>query len=65
MGTMRHIVQNLWNDQSGQDMIEYAMMAALVAVGSAVLLPMEVSSALSHIYARVNSCMTRFGNNGG
>jgi Flp pilus assembly pilin Flp len=62
---MRRFVQELWNNDSGQDMIEYAMMAALVAVGSAVLLPMEVSSSLSHVYSRVNSCMERFGNNGG
>jgi len=34
IATIRPILNNLLNDQSGQDLIEYALIAGLVAVGA-------------------------------
>ena len=34
MKTFRHILSNVLNDESGQDLIEYALIAALIALGS-------------------------------
>jgi len=31
---MKHFFQNLLNDESGQDLIEYALVAALVGLGA-------------------------------
>ena len=36
---MQHFFQRIWNDETGQDLIEYALLAALVATGSAILIP--------------------------
>jgi Flp pilus assembly pilin Flp len=30
---MKQLLQRLWNDQSGQGMVEYALIVGLVAVG--------------------------------
>ena len=49
----------VWDDD-GQDLIEYALLAALVATGSAILMPMSVHYSMSHIYSRVNSCLVQF-----
>ena len=62
---MQHFFQRIWDDETGQDLIEYALLAALVATGSAILIPGAVNDGMSHIYSRVNSCLIRFGNGGG
>jgi Flp pilus assembly pilin Flp len=61
---MRRFVKQLWQNNSGQDMIEYALLAALVATGTAVLIPMSVHGSMSHIYSRVTSCLINLGNSG-
>jgi pilus assembly protein Flp/PilA len=30
---MRNLLKQLWNDESGQGMVEYALIVALVAIG--------------------------------
>jgi Flp pilus assembly pilin Flp len=62
---MQNFFRRLWYDEAGQDLIEYALLAALVATGSAILIPTAVNDSMSHIYSRVNSCLVRFGNGGG
>jgi Flp pilus assembly pilin Flp len=62
---MKNIFRRLWYDEAGQDLIEYALLAALVATGSAILLPPIVHDSMVHIYSRVNSCLVRFGGGGG
>lgn len=44
----------LWSDESGQDMVEYALLASLVAVGSGLFAP-SISENMSTIYSRVAS----------
>ena len=62
---MRQLLRKLWQDNSGQDMIEYALMAALVATGSAILMPMTVSTGVGHMMSRVIVVLERFGNGNG
>ena len=62
---MRRDLLRLWNDDSGQDLIEYALVVALVATGSAILIPQEIHTSLSHVYSRVSSCLERYGTGGG
>ncbi len=35
---MAHLVQALWSDQSGQDLVEYVLIIVLIALGVAVAL---------------------------
>ncbi len=47
----------LWRDERGQDMVEYAMIAAFIAVVSGVFFP-NVSQDVSTIYSKIASTMT-------
>lgn len=47
------IVQN----RHGQDLIEYAMLAAFMAVAAAAVMPMNVGSATSTIFSRLNASL--------
>lgn len=44
----------LIRDQSGQDLIEYALMAGFVAVSAGALLP-SIAPSISSIYSRIGS----------
>lgn len=53
----------LWRlrrDQNGQDLIEYALMLALVAVAGGVMVP-PVGVAVSTIFTKAMSVLARFG----
>ena len=47
----------IWKDQSGQDLIEYALMAGFVAVAAGALMP-SVSTSISTVFSKVSSVMT-------
>lgn len=44
----------VWRDQKGQDLIEYALMAGFVAVAAGAIMP-SVSSSISTIFSKVAS----------
>ena len=48
----------LWRDERGQDMIEYALMAAMVAIAVAAFVPYSMIPAVSHIYSRLQGVMS-------
>ena len=50
----------LYHDQRGQDMIEYALMAAFVAVASAAVLPSATPS-ISTVLSKVGSVLSAAG----
>jgi Flp pilus assembly pilin Flp len=58
---MVDLLTRLWRDRAGQDLIEYALMAALVATGAAVIMPVTVVPALSSIWNRVEIVLIRYG----
>lgn len=53
MLTLKRVVQ----DRSGQDMIEYALMGASVAVAVAAFIPYGVVPALNAIWGKVSTVM--------
>ena len=53
---MKRIVLNIWKDDSGQDLIEYALMAGFVAVAAGAIMP-GVSQNISGIFSKVASVM--------
>jgi Flp pilus assembly pilin Flp len=60
---MSHIHQQLirwhafWSDQRGQDLIEYALITAMIAIVVAGFLPPNVVPAISAIFSKINSGM--------
>ena len=47
----------IWRDERGQDLIEYALMAGFVAVAAGAIMP-GVASSISKIFSKVSSVMT-------
>lgn len=53
----------IWKDTSGQDLIEYALMAGFVAVAAGAIMP-GVADSISQIFSKVASVMTASANQG-
>jgi pilus assembly protein Flp/PilA len=51
----------IWMDSSGQDLIEYALMAGFVAVSAGAIMP-GVASKISTIFSRIASVTTAAAN---
>jgi Flp pilus assembly pilin Flp len=47
----------IWQDEQGQDLIEYALMAGFVAVAAGAIMP-GVASSVSRIFSKISSVMT-------
>jgi Flp pilus assembly pilin Flp len=47
----------IWNDQHGQDLIEYAMIAGFIAVVSGMFMP-NISQDVSTVFSKIASTMT-------
>ena len=60
-GSMNYpILQNLWRDDSGQDLMEYALVAALLALGSVAtmnLLASTIGNALNEVSSALSSSL--------
>jgi pilus assembly protein Flp/PilA len=50
---MKHFFQNLLNDESGQDLIEYALVAGLIGLGAV--------AALSGLSTKIGTAFTTIG----
>lgn len=47
----------LATDERGQDLIEYALMAATIAVATAAIFPQSIAPNISAIFSKVNSTL--------
>ena len=56
---MKNLILKLkiWKDQSGQDLIEYALMAGFVAVAAGAIMP-GVATSISQIFSKVASVLS-------
>jgi pilus assembly protein Flp/PilA len=59
---MKHLIAavvrfQIWRDNRGQDLIEYALMAGFVAVSAGALMP-NISTSISTVFSKVGSVMT-------
>ena len=50
------VTNRVWRDLRGQDMIEYALLAAAIAVTVAGFLPTTMMPAVSNIFSKIVSC---------
>jgi Flp pilus assembly pilin Flp len=55
MANMLRIARQLWLDNRGQDMIEYALLAASIAVVVAGFLPPAIMPSISTIFSKIIS----------
>lgn len=53
--------QKLWTDRAGQDFVEYALLAAAVAVAVGAIFPPTVMSSVSAIMSKVGSVVLAAG----
>ena len=56
-------LRQIWNATSGQDLIEYALMAAFVAVAAGAIMP-NVANSISTIFSKVVSLLDAAGSQG-
>jgi Flp pilus assembly pilin Flp len=50
-------IKRLWSDNSGQDMIEYALMAAALVVIVAGFLPPALMPSISSIFSKITGLL--------
>ena len=53
-----NLLKQLWKEDGGQDLIEYALMAGFVAVAAGAIMP-GVATSLSQIFSKVASVMSQ------
>ena len=51
---------HIWHDEHGQDLVEYALLAGLVAVASGLFVP-SMTASMDTIYSRVASKLVQAG----
>ncbi len=54
---MTTLLRNLWNDDQGQDLIEYTLLMAFVALASAALF-ISSGTSVSKIWSTTNSSLS-------
>jgi Flp pilus assembly pilin Flp len=52
------ILTRLWKDEQGQDMIEYALLCATLAIVVAGFLPPAIMPSVSTIFSKITSMFT-------
>lgn len=54
---MKQYMQKFWKDTQGQDLVEYALVAALVSVAAIATLP-ALGEAVDKVFSTINSTLT-------
>lgn len=59
MNRMRSLIiwAEIWRNERGQDLIEYALMAGFVAVAAGAIMP-GVASSISTIFSKISSVLS-------
>ena len=59
--TWKRLITNVWRDRRGQDLIEYAMLAAFLAVAVGAVFPTDIAPNISKVFSKVTSMMNASG----
>ena len=54
---MKNILKRLWKEEEGQDLIEYVLLIALVALATAAAFP-PIVTAISGVFTKAGTCLT-------
>lgn len=55
---MKNLVRRLWKEEEGQDLVEYALLVVLVALGAVVAMK-ALASAISDAFSNAASNLTQ------
>ena len=64
VANMHSLLSRLWNEEDGQDMIEYALLAAFLAVAVGAISP-SVATDICTMFSRVATVLTAANATGG
>ncbi len=53
---MTEIIRSMWKDEEGQDLVEYALLIALIALIVAAAIP-ALTDAITAVYVRIETCL--------
>jgi Flp pilus assembly pilin Flp len=53
---MKNILNRLWREEEGQDLIEYVLLIALIALASAAAFP-PLAAALTNVFNKAATCV--------
>ena len=56
MNTMKTVLCRLWKEEGGQDLIEYALLIALIALVAAAIFP-TVGASINAVFTKANGCL--------
>ena len=59
MGRMLQVLRRLWIKQEGQDLIEYVMLVAFLAVAVSIFLPPTIAPAISGIFSKITTLLAK------
>jgi pilus assembly protein Flp/PilA len=54
---MKTMLKRLWKEEEGQDLIEYALLVALIALICATAFP-AIGATLNGIFVKANTCLS-------
>ena len=54
---MKLCMRNFWKDTSGQDLVEYALAAGMVAVAAVAAMP-SLTAVVSGVFSKIGSIVT-------
>lgn len=54
---MKNIMKRLWKEEEGQDMIEYALLLAFIALAAAALFP-ALGTQINVIFTKAGACLS-------
>jgi len=54
---MKNIMMRLWKEEEGQDLIEYVLLVALVALAVAAAFP-AIVTAIDGVFSSAETCLT-------
>ena len=55
---MKVYMQNFWNDTQGQDLVEYALAAGMVAVAAVAAMP-QLSGTVNNVFSKIASIIDK------
>jgi pilus assembly protein Flp/PilA len=54
---MKHLIRNFWRETRGQDLVEYALAAGMVAMAAVAAMP-TLSATVSTVFSKIESIVT-------
>ncbi len=52
---LKRLIRSFWRDESGQDMIEYALLAAALVIVVAGFLPPSIMPSITNIFSKISA----------